>query len=545
MRPYRKGWRASGAGLRHHARRMTAHVLPLLVLMPLAAAAVLMGLPERFAAAARMMATAVIGSCLLAALPLVANYNPKSPDVQFIERFGSGVALLGLDGMSLLFLIAVLVMAAVAAQASEAAPGSERRHASGWLLLAAGAGGVLASLNIGALAAFGVLTIGGLTVATERPERSRGGLPWLPAAAWAGSLLVITAGGAASGSGGRWLIGLDLSGFPDEGVPLTSQWLIMGGSLGLLASTMAALLVRGVKGTGDRASVLAGSVLLVLAVSVFLRVALPLAPVVSRSVGASVTWACLAAAIVCGAVALFGSSGPDTVAWFGASQTALVVAGAATLIPDGLSGAMVRQPVVSLSMVALACLGAWGARADLEGAHARGPLRARLLPLAIAALALLVTEGGSMRTGTRLQLAAGGAESAMVEAVMEVAGVLALFAAWRLAYSVWSGVGGAGPVTSRSASVWGLLPGAVVVGASLVPGPVLERVTVPALKVAARLDASYKGAFDAACDTTVTDEMKAANPANQFLSAAPCGPNGEPLEAGSSAPPGPASAAGR
>ena len=44
------------------------------------------------------------------------------------------------------------------------------------------------------------------------------------------------------------------------------------------------------------------------------------------------------------------------------------------------------------------------------------------------------------------------------------------------------------------------------------------------------------GAFEAACDTTVTDAMKAANPANQFLTAAPCGPNGEPLPAGSSVP---------
>lgn len=61
------------------------------------------------------------------------------------------------------------------------------------------------------------------------------------------------------------------------------------------------------------------------------------------------------------------------------------------------------------------------------------------------------------------------------------------------------------------------------------PEPISSRVRLPALKVAARLDSRYESEFLAACDTTVTPELKAASLANQFLAAAPCGPDGKPL----------------
>jgi NADH-quinone oxidoreductase subunit M len=65
----------------------------------------------------------------------------------------------------------------------------------------------------------------------------------------------------------------------------------------------------------------------------------------------------------------------------------------------------------------------------------------------------------------------------------------------------------------------------------LYPAPFLDRINLSVLKLAARLDATYAPAFAAACDPTVTPQMLAANPANQFLAAAPCGPDGTPLTA--------------
>lgn len=82
---------------------------------------------------------------------------------------------------------------------------------------------------------------------------------------------------------------------------------------------------------------------------------------------------------------------------------------------------------------------------------------------------------------------------------------------------------------SRAALV---VSGALVVLAMLVGvgrGPVDTVLRVPVLKLAASMDARYQGEFVAACDTTVTPEMKAASPAAQFLAAAPCGPDGKPL----------------
>jgi hypothetical protein len=70
---------------------------------------------------------------------------------------------------------------------------------------------------------------------------------------------------------------------------------------------------------------------------------------------------------------------------------------------------------------------------------------------------------------------------------------------------------------------------AFAIAALSIAYPIASRVHLPALKVAARLDSRFEAEFLAACDTTVTPELKAASAANQFLAAAPCGPDGKPL----------------
>jgi len=47
-------------------------------------------------------------------------------------------------------------------------------------------------------------------------------------------------------------------------------------------------------------------------------------------------------------------------------------------------------------------------------------------------------------------------------------------------------------------------------------------------RVIARVSPEYAGQM-ANCDTTPKPELLAANTANQFLAAAPCGPDGQPL----------------
>jgi NADH-quinone oxidoreductase subunit M len=68
----------------------------------------------------------------------------------------------------------------------------------------------------------------------------------------------------------------------------------------------------------------------------------------------------------------------------------------------------------------------------------------------------------------------------------------------------------------------------------LYPAPFLDRINLSVLKVAARVNPAYAADFAAACDTTVTPELRAASAGNQFLAAAPCGPDGQPLTIGGS-----------
>ena len=73
-----------------------------------------------------------------------------------------------------------------------------------------------------------------------------------------------------------------------------------------------------------------------------------------------------------------------------------------------------------------------------------------------------------------------------------------------------------------------LLAAATWTGTS--PDTLTRTLRVPSLKLAAQVDVRYRSEFVAACDTTVTPALRAASPAAQFLAAAPCGPDGKPLE---------------
>jgi NADH-quinone oxidoreductase subunit M len=67
----------------------------------------------------------------------------------------------------------------------------------------------------------------------------------------------------------------------------------------------------------------------------------------------------------------------------------------------------------------------------------------------------------------------------------------------------------------------------------LYPSPFLRRLDTSVQHVIARVSPEYANQKTAAnCDTTPTPALVATNAAAQFLVAAPCGPDGKPLEAG-------------
>src|SRR5690242_10909364 len=66
----------------------------------------------------------------------------------------------------------------------------------------------------------------------------------------------------------------------------------------------------------------------------------------------------------------------------------------------------------------------------------------------------------------------------------------------------------------------------------LYPSPFLDRLQTSVQHVVARVAPQYTDTAAADCNTTPKPELVAANAGNQFLAAAPCGPDGQPLAQG-------------
>jgi NADH-quinone oxidoreductase subunit M len=65
----------------------------------------------------------------------------------------------------------------------------------------------------------------------------------------------------------------------------------------------------------------------------------------------------------------------------------------------------------------------------------------------------------------------------------------------------------------------------------LYPKPFLDRLNTSVGRIVARVSPQYAGQM-AGCDPTPKQDALAVNAASQFLAAAPCGPDGEPLPTG-------------
>ena len=66
----------------------------------------------------------------------------------------------------------------------------------------------------------------------------------------------------------------------------------------------------------------------------------------------------------------------------------------------------------------------------------------------------------------------------------------------------------------------------------LYPKPFLDRLATSVQHVVARVSPQYSQTASADCGAAPTPQLVAANTANQFLAAVPCGPDGQPLAPG-------------
>lgn len=493
-----------------------------LVLLPLAGALFVRWAPPRWSqVVSRVAAWGGIGLVL----PFWFAYDPRNPEFQFVERLGGlGTShyIVGLDGLSALFLLATAVLGVASTLQSPCVPAHRQRVWSATLLLAqAGVVGILLALDLLLFAMCWAATLASLArlAALSDGEAPDTGASFRVASVL--SAVLVLAGVLAVAT-------FDLTAPEALSIPSGRQWWSFAAFVMAFGSTVPLfLMVAARKGGGGASWSVPGSVLLAIGGYGLLRVNLPLLPEASRAAAPGLSLLAFAGVLATGLRAWFESDARRLLIWLAAMLVALGMVGAFALHPDSLAGTAVQQAVRTMSMGALVLL--------CEGASRKGWSRRP------AAAAAAVVALASVSAGLWPRLMFAGA-TAGGTAHMLVLSAGAAFAALVTGRFIWllfvTQAQDPARVGASPLALWlGALPaGAAVLGVVAVPAPVVDRVTVPALKIAARIDASYTGAFEAACDTTVTEAMKAANPANQFLTAAPCGPNGEPLPASSSVP---------
>ncbi|MGC4083552.1 MAG: proton-conducting transporter membrane subunit [Vicinamibacterales bacterium] len=503
------------------------HLLSVLWLCPLLAALLIRALVIRrptFASWLSLAATAVV---LIAAVPLWSGYNPKDPELQFVERIASSSVgyVVGADGVSVLLILIVAITGVAIALASIGATVSHgAKGCASFLTTEAAILGLLMAHDLVLFCGCWALLLGAVATLGGPPDRRVRRLA-------VASTIAMAIGAVAAASGaltpvGRMTFDLDVL----QTISTPSSWQ----ALGFVAWIVGVVLVVPVFLLSHRADVMSpwsvfSVALLVAAPFSVMRVALPIFPVVSK-VASPLVLGVLAIGIVGAAVAAVMQRELDRMsAWLGVSQTAMLVAGLFALTPDALSGAVVHQMGLLLGMTALLLVAGASRRASADAVANRSAWR----PTAIAALCLLalivVVNGVGGFPGPRM-LMNGAAERSSLWAVVMACGALCGLAVGVQFMRIGLATRSFAHTRAIGSGVWaGVLMLAAAGLVAMSHARVAEQLNVPALKVASRIDARYTNAFEAACDTTVTDEMKAANPANQFLAAAPCGPNGEPL----------------
>ena len=262
-----------------------------------------------------------------------------------------------------------------------------------------------------------------------------------------------------------------------------------------------------------------------------LRFGLPLVPNLAPLVIHRAPGLALALAVVAAAGAGWQSQWVRMIAYLSMSQAATALAGFLTLTPAGISSgvqfSIVHALLTTAGLTAVYVGGRWhdGDALLSERRVALSPVRAVLLfagALAAGLPALRSWSGvppsvwwnGMAFVGmlVSLGIVTVSGDRALREALVDTPTAVSTP---RVSIAPAMGV-----VLLLAAAAW--------TGTS--PNTLTRTLRVPSLKLAAQVDARYRSEFVAACDTTVTPELRAASPAAQFLAAAPCGPDGKPLE---------------
>ncbi len=535
-----------------------SHYLSLLLFLPLAGALLVLCVPARNVNAVKWLANGVSLAGFLLATPLWFWYNPKSPDFQFIERARwipsiGAEYFLGVDGISTLLVLLTTLMGFIAILSSWSAITERvKEYYFTLLVLQTGMLGAFMSLDFLLFFLFWEVMLVpmyfliGIWGSSNRLYSAIKFFLYT----LAGSVVMLL-GILALYFHNHSVTGIytfDIVQLQRLSIPFDLQWWIFlafffGFAIKVPMFPFHTWLPDAHTDAPTAGSVILAAVLLKMGTYGFLRFSLPILPEATRHFVPFIAALCIVGIIYGALVALAQRDWKRLVAYSSVSHMAMVMLGMFALNPVGIAGSVIQQINHGISTGALFLLvGVVYERRHTREIAEYGGL-SRVMPGFAAVFLVMTMSSIGLPTlngfiGEFLILQ-GVFTQSWVWAGVAASGIV-LGAAYMLSLYQRTMFGAVANEKNQSlpdlsvrewATFVPLIGLAVWIG--LYPAPFLERINLSVLKVAARVNPAYAADFAAACDTTVTPELRAASAGNQFLAAAPCGPDGQPLTTGS------------
>ena len=540
-----------------------SHYLSLLLFLPTAGALLIMCVPRRNEDAIKWLANGIALAGFLLSTPLWFLYNPRNPDFQLVERARwipsiGAEYFLGVDGISTLLILLTTLMGFIAVLSSWTSITERiKEFYVALLVLQTGMLGAFMSLDfllffffweVMLVPMYFVIGIWGSDNRLYSAIKFFLYTLFGSVVMLLGILALYFHNHAATG-----VYTFDITLLQKLSIPFNLQWWIflaffLGFAIKVPMFPFHTWLPDAHTDAPTAGSVILAAVLLKMGTYGFLRFSLPILPEASRHFVPFIAALSIVGIVYGALVALAQKDWKRLVAYSSVSHMALVTLGMFALNPVGITGSVIQQINHGISTGALFLLvGIVYERRHTREIAEYGGL-SKVMPAFAAVFLVMTMSSIGLPTlngfiGEFLILQGVFIHSRMWAAFAASGIVLGaaymLYLYQRTMFGAVANGKNAG-LADLSAREWvtfvPLIGLAVWIG--LYPAPFLDRINLSVLKVAARVDPAYAADFAAACDTTVTPEMLAASPANQFLAAAPCGPDGQPLAPGTAVPSG-------
>jgi NADH-quinone oxidoreductase subunit M len=536
------------------------HYLSLILFLPLAGAFFLLFVPKQNEDAIRWIANSVAFAGFLVSIPLWFWYNAQSPDFQFVERMPwipsvGAEYFLGVDGFSVLLILLTTMMGFIAVLSSWTAISERVKEYYIFLLvLQTGMLGAFMSLDFLLFFLFWEVMlvpmyflIGIWGSANRLYSAIKFFLYTL-----VGSVVMLL-GILALYFYNHQITGVytfDVTQFHKLAVPADLQWWVflaffLGFAIKVPMFPFHTWLPDAHTDAPTAGSVILAAVLLKMGTYGFIRFSLPILPDATRTFTPFVAFLCIVGIVYGALVALAQKDWKRLVAYSSVSHMAMVMLGMFALNPVGITGSIVQQLNHGISTGALFLLvGVVYERRHTREISEYGGL-SKVMPVYAAVFLFMTMSSIGLPTlngfiGEFLILQ-GVFMHSIMWAAFAASGVV-LGAAYMLYLYQRTMFGKVeNPKNEKLADLSlrefatfaPLIVLAIWIG--LYPKPFLDRLQTSVQHVVARVSPEYDNAY-AACNPTPNPEQL-ATAAGQFLAAAPCGPDGQPLASGQTGAP--------